>query len=463
MPIFKNLTDKRGNLFFPITRESAVFDNNGVDLTTKLNSFLSGNFEFVNVLPVPSASTVRKIYLVPSSNPAEQNTKDEYVTVREGNAYRWEQIGSTSINLAGYVTTATFTTTLQDYVTKTELRTALADCVYYDETALIDPLVNPSNYYTIAQIDALLAGLSPGGGGSITVDAALSNSSTNPVQNRVVKAALDNKQDTISNLQAIIAGATAGSTAYQLPVGGIPATDLASGVIPANISAFYNDVGYLTQHQDISGKVDKVTGKGLSTNDYTNDDRDTLRNAVPMQFTLLGERIDAKQDTISDLSTIRSGAAAGATAYQKPVNGIPASDIAAGVIPTIPTNVSTFVNDSGYLTQHQDISGKQDKSTITSDSSNTTIVVTIANNNEYRYTANVLSLTLNLPSTISSDFTSWLVFVSGTTATSFTYPNTIKWSGDNVTNNVFLPATGKTYNIGFWYDGVNVNAVVRGV
>lgn len=29
-------------------------------------------------------------------------------------------------------------------------------------------------------------------------------------------------------------------------------------------------------------------------------------------------------------------------------------------IPTVPTNVSTFTNDAGYLTQHQDISGKQD-------------------------------------------------------------------------------------------------------
>lgn len=30
---------------------------------------------------------------------------------------------------------------------------------------------------------------------------------------------------------------------------------------------------YLTQHQDISGKVDKVSGKGLSTNDYTATDK----------------------------------------------------------------------------------------------------------------------------------------------------------------------------------------------
>lgn len=47
-------------------------------------------------------------------------------------------------------------------------------------------------------------------------------------------------------------------------------------VIPANISAFTNDAGYLTQHQDISGKVDKETGKGLSTNDYTTAEKEKL-------------------------------------------------------------------------------------------------------------------------------------------------------------------------------------------
>lgn len=51
-------------------------------------------------------------------------------------------------------------------------------------------------------------------------------------------------------------------------------------VIPNNVSYFTNDAGYLTQHQDISGKVDKVTGKGLSTNDYTTAEKNKL-NALP--------------------------------------------------------------------------------------------------------------------------------------------------------------------------------------
>ena len=38
-------------------------------------------------------------------------------------------------------------------------------------------------------------------------------------------------------------------------------------VIPTNISAFTNDVGYLTQHQDISGKLD--TSKVKNANSTT--------------------------------------------------------------------------------------------------------------------------------------------------------------------------------------------------
>lgn len=51
-------------------------------------------------------------------------------------------------------------------------------------------------------------------------------------------------------------------------------------VVPANISAFTNDAGYLTQHQDISGKVDKEVGKGLSTNDYSNADKTKVSKII---------------------------------------------------------------------------------------------------------------------------------------------------------------------------------------
>ena len=46
--------------------------------------------------------------------------------------------------------------------------------------------------------------------------------------------------------------------------------------VPTKVSQLQNDAGYLTQHQDISGKVDKVNGKQLSTNDYTTAEKNKL-------------------------------------------------------------------------------------------------------------------------------------------------------------------------------------------
>ena len=52
-------------------------------------------------------------------------------------------------------------------------------------------------------------------------------------------------------------------------------------VNPTKTSELINDSGFLTQHQDISGKVDKVDGKGLSTNDYTTAEKNKLASLEP--------------------------------------------------------------------------------------------------------------------------------------------------------------------------------------
>ena len=46
--------------------------------------------------------------------------------------------------------------------------------------------------------------------------------------------------------------------------------------IPTKVSELTNDRGYLTVHQDISMKVDKVSGKGLSTEDFTSAEKTKL-------------------------------------------------------------------------------------------------------------------------------------------------------------------------------------------
>jgi len=97
-----------------------------------------------------------------------------------------------------------------------------------------------------------------------------------------------------------------------------PATEEAPGLMSAEDKAKLDGItpaSYATK-DELASKVDKETGKGLSENDYTDEDK-----------ALVGT-IEGKQDTIQDLDEIRSGAALGATAYQKPSSGIPGSDLA---------------------------------------------------------------------------------------------------------------------------------------
>ena len=75
--------------------------------------------------------------------------------------------------------------------------------------------------------------------------------------------------------------------------------------MPTNVSAFTNDAGYLTQHQDISGKADSSSLATVATSGSYNDLNDT--------------------PIIPDVSGF----------YTKPEDGIPASDLATGIVPDL--------------------------------------------------------------------------------------------------------------------------------
>jgi len=94
-------------------------------------------------------------------------------------------------------------------------------------------------------------------------------------------------------------------------------------------------------------------------------------------------------------------------------------------IPVVPTNVSAFTNDVGYLTQHQDISGKANKISVVQTSAST---IEINSNTFYKF-GEVASLNITLASitdnTIYNEY--MFEFVSGSTATTLTLPSSIKW------------------------------------
>lgn len=157
------------------------------------------------------------------------------------------------------------------------------------------------------------------GGTNITVDSTLSSTSTNPVQNKVIYAALNNKlgkNDTavnaskVNNLTvetAVPKNAKFTDTVYTHPsthpasmITGLASvatsgsySDLSNKptipVVPTKVSAFINDAGYLTQHQSLDDYAKKT--------DIPNVTVDTALSATstnPVQNKVIKEALDDK-------------------------------------------------------------------------------------------------------------------------------------------------------------------------
>ena len=115
--------------------------------------------------------------------------------------------------------------------------------------------------------------------------------------------------------------------------------------------------GYLTQHQDISGKQD-VSGMTAYTTTATTN---TLSGTVTAHTANTTIHVTAQDKTNWNNKSDFSGDYNDLT--NKPT------------IPTVPTNVSDFTNDAGYITS-DDISGKTNQSDFTAHTANTTVHVT---------------------------------------------------------------------------------------
>jgi hypothetical protein len=54
----------------------------------------------------------------------------------------------------------------------------------------------------------------------------------------------------------------------------------------------------------LNNKVDKITGKGLSTEDYTTEEKTKLAGLSNYDDTALSSRVDDLEDTVGDINTI---------------------------------------------------------------------------------------------------------------------------------------------------------------
>ncbi len=129
-----------------------------------------------------------------------------------------------------------------------------------------------------SKLDGIVAGAN-----KTTVDSSLSSTSTNPVQNKVINSALAGKAASshahtiaqVTNLQTTLDGKASTDVATQSANGLMSSADktkldgISSSATENRLAEIEGDITSL--ETTVGGKVDKVDGKGLSTEDFTSD------------------------------------------------------------------------------------------------------------------------------------------------------------------------------------------------
>ena len=123
------------------------------EVDTIASNIKNSRFEVVSSLPTTNIKT-NVIYLVPKSTAQTNNVKDEYINL-DGTTTGWELIGSTDIDLSGYVTTTALNTALANYMTTSAFNTAIAD--YYTKTEVDAITGDLDNLTTTAKTDLVAA------------------------------------------------------------------------------------------------------------------------------------------------------------------------------------------------------------------------------------------------------------------------------------------------------------------
>ena len=304
------------------------------------------------------------------------------------------------------------------------------------------------------------------------------------------------------------------NTKYDKPSSGIPKTDLASAVQTSLEKA---DTA-LQAHQDISGKLDKLTyewnkqlscgsnglvclgkfpcydtnvtididsttsttyhgtlviatqninttGGGTLTANVYGDASGTLASSIKIEYAS-GSNVVSVYAALAgwskNLIHVRAVSLQGnATDILTSVSSIPTS------ANRVPTNVIT----SKYATKEQMNTAINDAKTqivVDATSGAKTLTLSTTNTNtewRYVYASGISSLILNKSGTLTNADLAYytMVFVSGTTATTITDNIGINFIGDDCATGVFTPYVSTTYELSVWWNGISWQGIVKEV
>lgn len=124
--------------------------------------------------------------------------------------------------------------------------------------------------------------------------------------------------------------------------------------IPKKVSQLLNDAGYLTKHQSLASKQDVINDlETIRSNSALG--KDAYNALSGKQDKLSEEQMRNVNTAIPTKISYFTNDSGYLTSHQSLEEYLKKSEL--------PINVSHFTNDAGYITEHQDLSGKQDKLT----------------------------------------------------------------------------------------------------
>lgn len=198
-----------------------------------------------------------------------------------------------------------------------------------------------------------------------------------------LKGDIAGKQDIIQDLNAIREGADLGKTALQEETDPVWTAEKGNyytksevdtsletkadkteiPTVPTNVSAFTNDAGYLTEHQSLDNYYTKTESDGkYATQVVVNEEIATrIREIRDVKDAIKTKADKSEIPTVPTNVSAFTNDAGYLTEHQSLNNYYTKSEVDTSLetkadkteIPTVPTNVSAFTNDAGYLTEHQ--------------------------------------------------------------------------------------------------------------